>query len=156
MAQGDLTVFNEFAEAMADGRLDLDTDTFKIAIVDTLPSASDTIPTWGAGGTTNISANEVTAGGGYTTGGETLANVSWGQTSGTATFDADDVSWTSSGSGDPADCVAAVVYDDTAANKDCVCFIDLTTDGGTTPVSLLEGDIEITFNASGIFTNAIQ
>ena len=157
MAQGTLALFDEFAESVGDGRIDLDTDTFKIAFV-TLqvggtPSIAktDAVPCWGAGGTTNLDTSEVAAGGGYTAEGETLTSVTWGQTSGVATFDAADVTWTSSASGDPATIKTAVIYSDTATNKDCVGFIDMTADG-TTAISLLSGDITVAFGAGGIFT----
>lgn len=158
MAQGTLALFDEFAESIGDGRIDLDTHTFKIAFV-TLQvggtptiAKTDAVPTWGAGGTTNLSTSEVAAGGGYTAGGETLANITWGQTAGVATFDnTADIVWTSAASGDPATIKTAVIYSDTAANKDCIAFIDMTADG-TTAISLLAGDITVAFGASGIFT----
>jgi len=157
MAQGTLALFDEFSESVGDGRIDLDTDTFKIAFV-TLqvggtPSIAktDAVPCWGAGGTTNLNTSEVAAGGGYTAEGEALASVTWSQTSGVATFDAANVTWTSSASGDPATIKTAVIYSDTATNKDCVGFIDMTADG-TTAISLLSGDITVAFGAGGIFT----
>ena len=161
MAQGTLTLFNEYAESIADGRIDLDTDTFKAAIV-TLqvggtPSiaATDAVPCWGAGGSTNLSSSEVTPGGGYSAGGVALTSVTWAQTTGVGKFDAADFGWTSSASGDPATCKTLVIYDDTATNKDAVGFMDLTADG-TTAISLLAGDISITVNASGIFTVTVN
>ena len=157
MAQGTLALFDEFAESIGDGRIDLDTDTFKVAFV-TLqvggtPSIAktDAVPCWGAGGTTNIATSEVTPGGGYTVGGDALASVTWVQTAGVAKFDAADNVWTSAASGDPATIKTAVIYSDTAANKDCVGFVDMTADG-TTAISLLAGDITITWGAGGIFT----
>ena len=157
MAQGTLALFDEFAESIGDGRIDLDTDSFKVAFV-TLqvggtPSIAktDPVPCWGAGGTTNLNTSEVAAGGGYTAEGDALASVTWGQTAGVATFDAADNVWTSSASGDPATIKTAVIYSDTATNKDCVGFVDMTADG-TTAISLLAGDITITWGAGGILT----
>ena len=157
MAQGTLALFDEFAESIGDGRIDLDTDTFKVAFV-TLQvggtptiAKTDAVPTWGAGGTTNLSTNEVSAGGGYTAGGDALASVTWGQTNGDGVFDAANNVWTSAASGDPATIKTAVFYSDTAANKDCIGFIDMTADG-TTAISLLAGDITIAWGAGGIFT----
>jgi len=159
MAQGTFLLFDEFSESIADGRIDMDTHTFKVAFV-TLQAGGtptiaqdDAVPTWGAGGTTNLSSSEVSAGGGYTAGGETLTSVTWGQTAGTATFDAADLTWTSSASGDPATIKVAVLYSDTATNKDCIGFWDMTADG-TTAISLLTGDIQLNHHASGIFTLA--
>ena len=157
MAQGTLALFDEFAESIGDGRIDLDTDTFKVAFV-TLqvggtPSIAktDPVPTWGAGGSTNLDASEVSAGGGYTAEGDALASVTWAQSSGVAKFDAADNVWTSAASGDPATIKTAVIYSDTAANKDCIGFVDMTADG-TTAISLLAGDVTITWGAGGIFT----
>ena len=157
MAQGTLALFDEFAESIGDGRIDLDTDTFKIAFV-TLQvggtptiAKTDAVPTWGAGGTTNLNTDEVAAGGGYTAEGDALASVTWGQTAGVSTFDAANNVWTSAASGDPATIKTAVIYSDTAANKDCIGFIDMTVDG-TTAISLLSGDITVSYGATGIFT----
>jgi len=72
-----------------------------------------------------------------------------------ATLDAGDVTWTSAGAGDPTNIKALVCYSDTAVNKDCIFFMDLTTDGGVTAISLLSGDITIQWNASGIYTNTV-
>ncbi|MCG8608951.1 MAG: hypothetical protein MI864_00305 [Pseudomonadales bacterium] len=161
MAQGTLTLFNEFAESIADGRIDLDTHTFKIAITSLQAggtptiAATDAVPCWGAGGSTNLSSSEVSAGGGYTAGGETLGSVTWSQSSGVGTFDAANVTWTSSGSGDPTNCKTAVIYSDTATNKDAVGFVDLTSDG-TTAVSMLTGNIAINWNASGLFSVTVN
>lgn len=152
MAQGTLTLFHEFSESIGDGRIDMDSDTFKAAFTSTVPSASDAVPCWGAGGSTNLSSNEVSAGGGYTAGGQALTSVTWVQSSGTATFDSADPSWTSSGSGDPTNIKTLIIYSDTATNKDAVGFMDMTTDGGTTAISLLSGDITVTVNASGYVT----
>ena len=157
MAQGTFQLFDEFSESIGDGRMDMDTDTFKVAFVTLqvggVPTIAkdDPVPTWGAGGTTDISADEVTPGGGYTAGGEALTSVTWAQTGGSSKFDAADVAWTSSASGDPATIKTAVLYSDTATNKDCVGFWDMTDDG-TTAISLLAGDITLAHNASGIFT----
>lgn len=161
MAQGTITLFNEFAESVADGRIDLDTDTFKVALttlqVGGTPTiaATDAVPCWGAGGTTNLSTSEVSAGGGYTANGETLTSVTYTQTSGVGTFDAANVTWTSAASGDPATIKSLVLYSDTATNKDAVGFMDMTTDG-TTAISLLSGDITVNWNASGIFTVTVN
>jgi len=159
MAQGTITLYQEFSKSIGDGRIDLDTHTFKVAFVSvaagTTPViASAAVPCWGAGGTTNVSSSEVSAGGGYTAGGAALTTPTYTQSGGTATFDdgAASITWTSAASGDPTNIKTAVIYDDGATNKDCIGFIDMTSDGGTTPISLLAGDITLTWNASGIFT----
>ena len=98
--------------------------------------------------------NELATANGYTSGGATLASVTWGQTGGTATFDAADTVWTASGGSivarraviraigtfnsqvDPL--VASVLLDTTPA--------DVTTTAGNT--------LTLVWNASGIFTLA--
>ena len=153
MAQGTITLFQNFSKTIS-GTIALGADTFYLALTSTVPTAGDAVPTWGAGGTTNESSNEVSAGGGYTANGVALTSVTWTQSSGTATWDAADPSWTSSGSGDPTNIKTGIFYSNTATNKDCVGFMDMTADGGTTAISLLSGDINVTLNASGILTLA--
>lgn len=156
MAQGTLILFDELAESIGDGRIDLDDDNFYIAFTTLSVTGgigkTNAIPCWGSGGSTNLNTNEVVAGGGYTAEGKLLAGVTWAQTGGVGKFDANDVVWTSSASGDPETIKSAVIYSDTATNKDCLGFIDMTEDAGTTAISLLTGDITVAFNAGGIFT----
>jgi hypothetical protein len=96
--------------------------------------------------------NELSTANGYTNGGATLSSVTWGQTSGTATFDAADTTWTASGGSivarraviravgtfnsqvDPL--IASILLDTTPA--------DVTTTTGNT--------LTLVWNASGIFT----
>lgn len=58
----------------------------------------------------DVSGDEV-SGTGYTTGGETFANITWTRSTDTYTFDADDVTWGSS----TISAGYAVVYDNTPA-----------------------------------------
>lgn len=98
--------------------------------------------------------NELSTANGYTNGGQALASITWGQTSGTATFDAADTAWTASGGSivarravirvvgtinsqvDPL--IASVLLDTTPA--------DVTATSGNT--------LTLQWNASGIFTLA--
>ena len=144
MAAGDLTVFNEAKQNLFNGTL-TSTDTWKCMLITTLPTAADLTPD-------SSDYTEVT-GTNYTAGGETLT-VTWNESSGTVTFDSTvNPSWTQHASG-PNNIKAAVIYSTTAATEDALAFIDMTSDGGTTAISLADGDISITFNASGIFTLA--
>jgi len=133
-------IYNSFTEYIGDGTIDMDNDTFKAALLDDghTPSAAHTHYT-------DVSGDELANGNGYTTGGATLANVSWGQTGGTATFDADDPSWTE------ASFTAryAVIYSDTAGNDELVCLIDFSENK-----TVSNGTFTIQFNESGIFTLA--
>ncbi len=149
MAQGDLTLFNEFSEDLLGGIHDLDTGggTVKVALISTLPAATDSA-VWAT-----FSGNEV-SGAGYTAGGEEIASGMDVTVVSGATYKWDssvNPAWTQNGSG-PTNVVAAVIYNDTAASDECIGFLDMTTDGGTTPISLQAGNISITWNASGILT----
>lgn len=153
MAQGDFTVFNAFKESIGESLLDLETDTFKLAFISTVPTASDADPRWGAGGSTNLSSDEV-SGTNYTAGGNTLANPAYTESSGTATWDTDDpATWSQHASG-PTNIKTGIIYDDTDTGKRAIGFIDMTTDGGTTAISLANSDITVQVNASGWFTLA--
>ena len=147
MAQGDVTVFEEFALALGDEVHDFAADTFRLGIIDntTPPTASDATPTWD-----DYSANEVSTAGGYNSGGETLDSVTFTEAAGVATFDAADEVIAQNGSGF-TDGYWGIIYNDTAASDNAVCFIEM---GG--PVSEQDGDITFAWNASGIFTITVS
>lgn len=146
MARGDFTLFEEFADALAKGEHNMNSDTIKLGIIDNTaaPTASDATPSWG-----DYSANEVSTAGGYVADGLTLTYsgvTRWEETGGTGTFDADDISLSQDGSGF-TDGHYGVLYNSTNASNLAIGFLDL---GG--PVSEQDGPINITWNASGIFT----
>jgi hypothetical protein len=146
MATGDVTLFNATSEIIGDGTVDLDNDTFNLGLIDdtTPPTAADATPTW-----SDYSGNEV-SGTGYTAGGQALANVSWVLSGDTTTFDADDVTWSQDAAGFD-DAHWGIVYDDTAASKNAVAFVEL---GG--PLSLISGDVTVQWGATGIFTSQVN
>jgi len=147
MAQGDLTVFEEFALDIGKGVHDFTSDTLKLALIDDslAPTAADATPAWG-----DYSANEV-SGTGYTAGGKELTGVTFTEASGVATLDdTGNVTWSQNGAG-PTDIYYAVLYNDDAASDQAICFIDM---GG--PVSLVDGDVTVTWNASGILTVTVS
>ena len=142
MAAGNWIMYNSAREYIGDGTIDLDTNTFKMLLTSNsyTPSASHTVYA-------DIT-NQVANGNGYTTGGETLANVTWGHSGTTATWDADDAVWTATG-GAIGPIRNAVIYDDTASGKPLVCYCvldsaDITVSNSST--------FTIAFNASGILT----
>ena len=148
MAQGDVTLFNDFLQDVGRKVHNLETDTIKCALTDgtTTPTAATANPCWGAGGSTNFAAEEVSAGGNYSAGGIDIA-ATYSQTSGTATFDgATNPSWSQHAS-NPTDATWAIVYNDTATNKDAICFVDL---GGA--FDMTTGDLTITWAGGGIAT----
>lgn len=131
-------MYNSFLEYSMDGTIDMDGDTFKIALLDSGHTPDQTNTQW-----TNVSGDELASGSGYTSGGQTLANVVWSRTGGTVKFDADDPVWSAA----TFDARYAVIYDDTTANDNLVCLIDF---GGTKSVS--NGTFTVHFHDDGIFT----
>jgi len=117
--------------------VDLDSDTLKIMLV-----TSAYTPDFGTHDFKADVTNEV-VGTGYTAGGETLTSLSLTQSGGTITFDAADVTWSSS----TITARGAVIYDDTIASDPLICYIDFGSDQSSS-----SGDFVLSFNASGIFT----
>ena len=120
--------------------LDLDdttADRFKVMLV-----TSSYTPDFGTHDFTADVTNEV-VGTGYSAGGESLSSVTLTQLGGTITFDADDVTWTSS----TITARGAVVYDSSLPSEPLICYIDFGADKSSS-----SGDFVLSFNASGIFT----
>jgi hypothetical protein len=148
MAQGDLTLFDEFSLEVLSSTHNhaAGGNDFKVALITTLPTASQTSPT--LSDFTEVTGTGYAAGGESILTGQSVTNVSgstykWDST--------DNPSWTQNGSG-PTNIIGALIYNDTDASDKAVGFIDMTTDGGTTPISLQAGNVSITWNASGILT----
>jgi len=146
MATGDVTVFNVAKEWLADGTFDLDTNSFKLAILDntTAPTAATATPTLS-------DFTEVVDAGTYTLGGEALT-MTWSESAGTATLDSTvNPSWTQDGSNSTT-AYWGLVYQTGLHNGTTdagLCFVEL---GG--PVDMTAGDLTVTWSASGIFTLA--
>lgn len=148
MAQGDVVVFDQFLVDALEGVHDLENDTIKIGLTagNTTPEATTSDPRWGNGGSTDFSADEVTPGGNYASGGATLGSPSVTLTGGLAMFDADDpATWSQDGS-NPEDATWGIIYNDTATGKNAIAFVDL---GGA--FDMTTGDLSITWSANGIF-----
>ncbi len=128
--------FNSFVEAVAEGVHNLGSDTLKVVLTNTLPSATDTQ-------LSNIT--QISAGNGYTTGGETVTITSSAQSSGTYKLVGNDVTWTATGSVGPFRYV--VLYNDTATNDELIGYWDYGS-----AVTLANGD---TFTADFDATNGI-
>jgi len=146
MATGDVVFFDQWMVDVQEKVHNLETDTIKVGFTDstTTPAATTADPRWGAGGTTNLSTDEVTAGGNYSAGGPSAANPSVTLSGGAAVFDADDISITQNGS-NPTNARWGIIYNDTATGKNCIGYVDF---GSATDLSA--GDFSITWNASGI------
>ena len=146
MAQGDLTLFNEFSGQLGMGEHDLNaTDEISVALVTNavVPTASTTTPTFDD--FTEVSGTN------YTARGAEVTTPTFTQVSGsTYKFDGDNVSWTQNAGG-PTDIYYGVIFNEDQAADMAIGFIDMTVDGGTTPISLAAGNISINWNASGVF-----
>jgi len=127
-----VVIFDAFPEAAAEGKHDLSSDTLKVVLTDAAPSK-----------TTNTQYSDLTAeiaaGNGYMTGGVTATVDSSSQTGGVYTLVLSAVSWTAAG-GDIATNRYAVLYNDTATNKDLIACADfgvsaVIADGNTETVN---------------------
>lgn len=148
MAQGDVTLFEEFVDQLGEEIHNFSSDTLKLGIIDNTvtPTASDATPAW-----SDYSANEVSTGGGYPADGISLTGVTWTEVAGTATLDdTGNISLSQNASGF-TDGYWGILYNASSAGGNAIAFIDL---GG--PASEQSGPITITWGASGILTVAIS
>lgn len=146
MAASSWRLYDTAKEYLGDGTLDLDGDTFKIILASSTSNAATL-----TNSTYSQITNELATANGYTSGGATLASVTWTNSSGTVTFDSADPAWTASGGSITAR--FAIIYDDTPTTPAdpllCYAVLDTTpadvtvTDGNTLTVQM---------NASGIFS----
>lgn len=105
--------FNSFVEAVAEKVHNLGSDTLKVVLTNSAPSATNTV-------LANIT--QIANGNGYTTGGSTAAQSSSAQSSGTYKLVLDPVVFTATGSMGPFR--YAVLYNDTATNDELIGWHD--------------------------------
>ena len=140
---GFFRLFEEFAGQFGKSIHDLANggDIIKVALInDTLEPTQAASAVWGT-----YSGNEV-SGTGYDAGGATLANQSYTEAAGTATFDADNVTWYENAAG-PEDARYIIIYNDSDAigPDSAIGWMDL---GHLT--SLRKGHMIIDWAATGI------
>lgn len=111
------TKFNSFVEALAEKTHNLASDTLKVALTNSAPSAANTV----LGDITQI-AN----GNGYTTGGATAVQSSSAQTAGVYKLVLADVTFTASG-GSMGPFRYSVLYNDSASNDELIGYYDYGT-----------------------------
>lgn len=135
------TKFNSFVEAVAEKSHNLGADVLKVMLTLTAPVATNSV---------KADLTEITAGNGYTAGGTAATISSSSQTSGTYKLVLADVTFTASG-GSFNNFRYAVLYNDTATNKELIGFWDY---GAT--VTLTDGNSFIVdFDATnGVLTIA--
>ena len=133
MASG---IYNRFKANLMNKEVDLEADTINVALYDNSHAftASDTDYT---------TTNELATAGGYTQGGQALANKSVTEAA-TTYWDADDISWTSA----TFSTYHCVIYD-TSVTNDLICSIDF---GGEQTVT--SGTFTIQWHANGIISLA--
>ncbi|PCI54139.1 MAG: hypothetical protein COB36_10635 [Alphaproteobacteria bacterium] len=146
MAAGDVVFFQQWLVDVQEALHDGENDDFRYSIVDSTitPLTTTSDPRWGAGGSTDLSVNEVATGGNYTVGGIAIANPSVTLVSGEAVWDGDDFAVTQHAS-NPTDGRWGIIWNNTATGKQAVGFQDL---GSVTDLSA--GAFSNTWNAAGI------
>lgn len=105
--------FNSFVEAVAEKVHNLGSDTLRVALTNSAPSASNTQ-------LSNIT--QISNGNGYTTGGTAVTVTASSQTSGVYKLVGNDVQFIASGSMGPFR--YAVLYNDTATNDELIGWWD--------------------------------
>lgn len=133
--------FNSFVSDLAQKVHNLNSDTLKIMLTNTAPSAANTVKS-------NIT--EISAGNGYVAGGGAATFVSGNDTSGTYKLILSPVSWTAAG-GSIGPFEWAVLYNSTAASGNLIGWWDYgtavtLTNGNTFTISLDQ--------TNGVFTLA--
>lgn len=141
MAAGDITAFYQFKVDLGNKIHDLDGDTWKFALITSTlaPTAADAAPHWGGTGTSDLSTNQVTPGGNYSTGGVTLTTMAFTNSSGTVSWKADKVSIAQHAS-NPTNARYGVIYNSTDTNKRAAVWIDLGS-----AINLTTGPFEFRF-----------
>ena len=135
-----MAAFNKFNAYVADVHNkvhNLGSDTIKIMLSNTAPSASNAVKT---------DITEISAGNGYSAGGTALSGVSSSQTSGTYTFNASNLTVvTATGAVGPFR--YAVVYNSTAASGNLIGWYDYGSS-----ISLANTETFTVTFSGGIFT----
>lgn len=149
MATGDVVWFNSALKGVGDKVHNLGSDTLKVGIIKgtSAPTAATADPRWGAGGSTDFSTDEVATGSEYS-GPVALTNVSWTDVGGNGVLKADNIEIYQDNTGF-TDAQYAILYNDTAAGKPAIGFIDARTKANG-PRSLQDGPFKIEWNVNGI------
>lgn len=130
--------FESFSEGLAKGEHNLHTDTLRVALSNTAPTA--------ATNTVFADITEISAGNGYTAGGEDTQNIV-SRSGGTTSVVGVDVVWTASGAIGPARYV--VLYNDTHASNALIGYWDRGSS-----VTLASGDTLTADFGTSMFTVA--
>jgi hypothetical protein len=148
MAAGDWKWFAQGLHDIGNKLIDLDTDVLKFGLVTAVltPTVTLAAPCWGAGGTNNMSTNQIATATSYT-GPVTLASVTWTKDATGAVLDFADPSVIAQDAGGATNIAWLILYSDTAANKNCIGYQELSAAG---TISLVAGSLTLTESASGV------
>lgn len=148
MAQNDVTSFDQMMVDSWEGVHNLETNAIMLGLTDgsTVPATTTADPRWGASGTTNFAAEQITPGGNYSDGGAACANPTVTLNAGACEFDADDPAAWAQNASNPTDATYGIYYNDTAAGKNALASVDL---GGS--FDMTTGDLTVV-NGAPIFT----
>ena len=142
MAVGAWEVYDQVLEYLMDATIDLDTETFSLALFTSGSNASTlTLSTLGS------VTNQLASGNNYSSSGRQLSGETWasGASSGERRFDATDIVLTASG-GNWSNVQFAVIYERSGGLILCKSKLS------TTAFDILDGNtLTITFDALGIF-----
>jgi hypothetical protein len=134
-------LFDEFIFNLGAGNIDLDSHTFKAVLTNTAPTAATDDEL--------ADITQIANGNGYTTGGVTLASVSWAETgagTGIWQWSAADFSWTASG-GDFGPFRYVPIYSDTSTGDKLVGYLDYGSS-----ISITNGNsFTVDIGSNGIF-----
>jgi len=143
---GDIIVFNQTLLDLGKAVHDFSTHTFRVGLITSAvtPAVDTADPRWGAGGTTDFSAQQVPLGTAYA-GPVALASVAFALSGANAVLDCADVVVDKDEADGFLSARWGIVYNDSAAGKNAVLAVDLGTDrtNGTGPV-------QITINPVGL------
>ena len=107
--------FNAFVEGLALGKFNLSTNTLKVLLTNTAPLATNSV---------KADLTEISSGNGYTSGGNTASVTSASQAGGVFKLVLGDPATFSASGGSIGPFRWAVLYSDTATNKDLIGYWD--------------------------------
>lgn len=145
MAASNFLVYGAALASIGTGGIDLDTDTFVMALLTSAYTpAQSTHSTWA-----DVSAAEVAAGNGYTSGGKVLSTTTT-RSGLVVTFDAGDQAWDNSTITAKYAVIVKRAGASLVSTDKLVAYSDLSSGGGS--LSSSAAAFSIAFNAAGIFT----
>jgi len=148
MAAGNFIPYTtNMTDPVVSGGIDLDSDTIVCVLLGSgYTPARTTHATWA-----DVSAEEI-SGTGYTAGGQALANKTMTHSSGTGTFDADNVVWSTATITAKYAVLVRRAGASLVSGDLLIGYVDLNTASGSATVSSTAADFTVAWNASGIAT----